>query len=209
MDRGHIGVDESGKGDFFGALVVAACYVGPEHLAELDGVQDSKELTDKKALSLAAAIERTCPHTVLVVKPKRYNEIYEEIKNLNRILEWGHAKVIEETLKKHPSELAISDQFADPRGLRRRLEQKGLAIELRSEVRAEADIAVAAASVLARAAFLRVLASLSSEFGMDLPKGASPPVIAAGKRFVSMHGAGRLGEVAKLHFKTTQTVLRG
>ncbi len=208
VDEGHIGVDESGKGDFFGPLVVAACYVGPEHLAELDGVMDSKKLTDKKALALARIIESTCPHTVLVVGPKRYNELYAEIKNLNRLLEWGHAKVIEEVLKQRPCKLAISDQFADPRGLRRKLTLKGLDVELRSEVRAEADIAVAAASILARAGFLRTLERLSGEFGMEIPKGASPPVIAAGKRFVQMHGASRLHEVAKMHFKTSAQVLR-
>lgn len=207
MDEGHIGVDESGKGDFFGPLVVAACFVGPEHLAELDGVMDSKKLTDKKALALARVIEKTCPHTVLIVGPKRYNEIYADIKNLNRLLEWGHAKVIEETLKKAPCDLVISDQFADPRGLKRKLELKGLKVNLRSEVRAEADIAVAAASILARAGFLRMMERLSGEFGMEIPKGASAAVITAGKRFVANHGRDRLHEVAKMHFKTAQQVL--
>ena len=107
MDEGHIGVDESGKGDFFGPLVVAGCYVGPEHMPDLDGVQDSKKLTDKKALELARNIRAVCPHEVLIIMPRRYNELYAESKNLNRWLEWGHAKVIEEGQGKEPFRLSI------------------------------------------------------------------------------------------------------
>lgn len=205
MDEGHIGVDESGKGDYFGPLVVAGCYVGPEHLANLEGVQDSKKLTDAKATSLARTIRETCPHTVLVIMPKRYNELYSEIKNLNRLLEWGHAKVIEEVLAQQPCELAISDRFADPRGLLSKLAKKNVKIRLESRVRAESDIAVAAASILARAEFLRRLKELSTEFQIELPKGATN-VIATGKRFVTVHTRDRLNEVAKLHFKTTQQI---
>jgi ribonuclease HIII len=206
MDSGHIGVDESGKGDFFGPLVVAACFVGPEHLAELEGVMDSKKLTDAKALQLAAQIQKYCPHTVLVIMPTRYNELYAEIKNLNRLLEWGHAKVIEEVLKQRPCDLAISDQFANPAGLIRKLKLKGVNVELKSMVRAESDIAVAAASILARAGFLKKLKQLGEEYKMDLPKGATN-VINPGKRFVQTHGADKLANVAKMHFKTAGQVL--
>lgn len=204
--EGHVGVDESGKGDFFGPLVIAACYVGPEHLAELDGVKDSKKLTDPMALRLSDIIRRTCPHAVIAIGPAKYNELYEKFRNLNKLLAWGHARSIENVLENQPCNLVISDQFADPAGLKRALFEKGRAVELRSMVRAEADIAVAAASILARAEFLRRLKRLGEEFGMDLPKGASSPVLDAGRRFVAKHGAGELGKVAKLHFKTTQSV---
>lgn len=207
MDEGHIGVDESGKGDFFGPLVVAACYVGPEHLAELEGVRDSKKLTDPVALRLADQIKRHCPHSVVAIGPAKYNELYESFRNLNRLLAWGHARAIENVLEQQPCDLVISDQFADPAGLKRQLFEKGKTIELRSVVRAESDIAVAAASVLARAEFLRRLKRLGEEIGIDLPKGASPAVIAAGKRVVQKGGTQALKQVAKLHFKTTQQVL--
>jgi ribonuclease HIII len=205
--EGHVGVDESGKGDFFGPLVIAACYVGPEHLAELEGVRDSKKLTDPVSLKLSTVIQRTCPHAVVAIGPAKYNELYEKFRNLNRLLAWGHARAIENVLAQQPSDLVISDQFADPAGLKRQLFEKGRTIRLHSMVRAEADIAVAAASILARAEFLRRLRRLSEEFGIDLPKGASSQVIDAGKRFVAKHGASELGKVAKLHFKTTQTVV--
>lgn len=207
MDDGHIGVDESGKGDYFGPLVIAACYVGPEHLAELDGVKDSKKLTDPVALRLAGRIKATCPHAIVSIGPTKYNELYAEIKNLNSLLSWGHARAIEEVLKKQPSQLVISDQFADPAGLKRRLFKLGREVELKSMVRAEADIAVAAASILARAEFLTRLKRLGEEIGIDLPKGASSQVIEVGRRVVAKDGQAGLGRVAKLHFKTTSSVM--
>src|SRR5438477_6975175 len=99
--EGHIGVDESGKGDYFGPLVIAACYVGPEHLAELEGVKDSKKLTDKMALSFSSVIKRTCPHAVIAIGPAKYNELYASMRNLNKLLAWGHARAIENVLEQH------------------------------------------------------------------------------------------------------------
>jgi ribonuclease HIII len=207
--EGHIGVDESGKGDFFGPLVVAACFVGPEHLAELEGVKDSKKLTDPVALRLSLVIQRTCPHSVIAIGPAKYNELYAKFQNLNKLLAWGHARAIENVLELRPCDLVISDQFADPAGLKRQLFERGRTITLQSMVRAEADIAVAAASILARAEFLRRLKRLGDEFATELPKGASQQVIDAGKRFVAKHGSGELSKVAKMHFKTALTVMGG
>lgn len=206
MDDGHIGVDESGKGDYFGPLVIAACYVGPEHLAELDGVKDSKKLTDKDALRLSDQIRRTCPHSIVAIGPTKYNELYAKMRNLNRLLSWGHAQAIQNVAEQQPCDLAISDQFGDPGYIRTLLKQKGVELKLEAMVRAESDLAVAAASILARAEFLRRLKRLGEEFGMELPKGATN-VIDPAKRFVAKHGEGALGNVAKLHFKTTDKVL--
>lgn len=206
MAEERIGVDESGKGDYFGPLVIAAVFVADWHYAELDGVMDSKKLTDKKALALSGVIKKTCPHAVIAIGPTKYNQLYAKIGNLNRLLEWGHARAIENVLEQQDCELVISDQFANPAGLKRALMAKGQQVRLESRVRAEADLAVAAASVLARAEFLRRLERLGDEAGFPIPKGAGPPVIAAGKRLVKELGASRLGDFAKLHFKTTQTV---
>jgi len=170
-------------------------------------VKDSKKLTDKSALKLADQIKRHCPHSVIAIGPAKYNELYERFRNLNRLLAWGHARAIENVLEQHPADLVISDQFADPAGLKRQLFEKGKSIELRSVVRAESDIAVAAASVLARAEFLHRLKRLGAEAGMELPKGASQMVVDAAKRLVQKNGRSALNQVAKLHFKTTQVVL--
>lgn len=206
MSESRIGVDESGKGDYFGPLVIAACYVGPEHYAVLTGVKDSKRLTDAQAIQLAGVIRQHCPHEVIGIGPAKYNELYAQFRNLNKLLAWGHARAIENTLEKAPAELVISDQFADPAGLKRALFERGKAVRLESRVRAESDLAVAAASILARAEFLLRLRRLGEQFGMTLPKGATA-VIGPAKQFVAKHGADRLGEVAKLHFKTTLQVL--
>jgi ribonuclease HIII len=207
MDSGHVGVDESGKGDFFGPLVIAACYVGPEHLAELEGVKDSKKLTDPVAHRLAAKIVRVCPQSIIAIGPAKYNELYAKFKNLNTLLAWGHARAIENVLELHPADLVISDQFAaGGAAVKRQLYEKGRSVEFRSMVRAEADIAVAAASVLARSEFVKRLERLSHEYQVELPKGATN-VIGAGKRFVARHGAEALVNVAKMHFKTSAQVL--
>jgi ribonuclease HIII len=209
MSQGRVGVDESGKGDFFGPLVVAACYVGPEHYAELEGVKDSKKLTDAQALALAEKIKKACPHSVILMNPTKYNELYAKIKNLNHLLAWGHAQAIENVLEKQPADLIISDQFAAGGNVvKSKLKELGRQAQFVSRVRAEADLAVAAASILARAEFLKRLKGLSQEFGIDLPKGATN-VIGTGKRFVATHGAENLPKVAKMHFKTSGQVLEG
>jgi ribonuclease HIII len=206
MMEDRIGVDESGKGDYFGPLVIAACFVGPEHLAELEGVKDSKKLTDKHALALSTNIRRSTPHTVIAIGPEKYNELYEKMLNLNSLLAWGHARAIENVLEQRECAVVISDQFAKPDTVTKRLLEKGKMVELRSMVRAEADMAVAAASVLARAEFLKRLRDLSEKWGVQLPKGAGPPVNDAGKRFVEKHGFDKLREVAKMHFRTTNSL---
>ncbi len=204
---GRIGVDESGKGDFFGPLVVAACYVGPEHVAELEGVRDSKKLTDAMALRLSDAIARTCPHSVISIGPEKYNELYAKFKNLNHLLAWGHARAIENVLEVQPSDLVISDQFAAGGALvKKALFERGKLVRFESRVRAEADLAVAAASILARAEFLRRLKALGVDYGMELPKGATN-VIGPGKRLVAAKGKEVLPMVAKMHFKTAGQVL--
>lgn len=203
----RVGVDESGKGDFFGPLVIAACYVGPEHLAELEGVKDSKKVTDPVAMRLAGQIKAVCPHSVIAIGPAKYNELYAKFRNLNKMLAWGHARAIENVLEVQPCEVVISDQFADPAGLKRALFEKGRSIELRSMVRAEADMAVAAASILARAEFLFRLKRLGQDIGVDLPKGASSQVIDAGVRIAKSLGPQALSGVAKTHFKTYGDVL--
>ena len=206
MNEGRIGVDESGKGDYFGPLVIAACYVAPYHEAELEGVKDSKKLTDRQSLALSDKIRAVCPHAIVSIGPTKYNELYAKIGNLNKLLEWGHARAIENVLEKQECSHVISDQFANPAGLKRALMQKGKEVHLESRVRAESDLAVAAASILARAEFLRRLRSLGETAGMELPKGAGPPVLIAGKKLVEMKGAAGLSEFAKLHFKTTQQI---
>lgn len=207
----RIGIDESGKGDYFGPLVIAAVFVDATTQGELKlmEVRDSKKISDGRILEMAPDIKTICPHSVIAIGPQKYNELYAKIKNLNRLLAWGHAKALENLLERVPCERAISDQFGNERLILNVLQEKGRKIVLEQRTKAESDLAVAAASILARAEFLLRLKRLSNEVGTTLPKGASPTVELAARMVIKKHGQARLGDVAKLHFKTTQAVLAG
>ena len=206
---GQIGIDESGKGDYFGPLVIAGVYVSHAQEAHLKalGVRDSKTLSDAKAMALAVQIRAQCPHAVVAIGPERYNALQTAMKNLNRMLAWGHARVLENLLEKVDCHRVVADQFGDERFLNNALMSKGRAVTLIQKPRAEEEVAVAAASILARAEFLRRLQELGTRYGVTLPKGASDAVIQAAKKFVEKYGGNELRQVAKLHFRTTMTVL--
>lgn len=206
---GTIGIDESGKGDYFGPLVIAGAHVTPDQEAQLRdlGVRDSKTCSDKRAQTLSTHIRTLCTTTLVTIGPERYNSLYTSLKNLNVLLAWGHARAIENLLETVTCEQVIADQFGNARFLNNALMQRGRAVKLIQKPRAEQEMAVAAASLVARAEFLHRLQDLSSRFALALPKGASPQVITAGKAMVERHGPDSLGQVAKLHFRTTQKVM--
>ncbi|MCY3553902.1 MAG: ribonuclease HIII [Gemmatimonadetes bacterium] len=211
----HIGTDESGKGDYFGPLVVGGVLVenGTRDRLVTLGIRDSKKLGDATCRKLAAEIRRICvgKYREVIIPPERYNTLYEEFRregrNLNHLLAWGHARTIESLLESAPCQLAVTDQFGNESYIRSRLMKKGREIELIQEHRGERYLAVAAASILARDRFLEYLERLSGEAGLILPKGAGAPVIAAGRKYVERHGVDRLHSVAKMHYKTTAQVV--
>ncbi len=207
--KGHLGTDESGKGDYFGPLVVAGLFLPAGQasvLAEL-GVRDSKKFADSRVQELAQLLKQGYHHSLVVIGPEKYNELYTKMRNLNRLLAWAHARVIENVLEKVDCRRVVTDQFGDKLYVLNALMKKGRQIELIQRPKAEQDMAVAAASILARAEFLRRLSYLSQEVGVDLPKGASPKVQEVGYQLVKKKGQERLQRVAKVHFKTTQKIL--
>jgi ribonuclease HIII len=206
---GRIGTDESGKGDFFGPLVVAAFFMpeGQEGVLRELGVKDSKRTSDARCREIADTLKKGYVHSVVAVGPEKYNDLYGKLRNLNRILAWAHARAIENILERVPAGKAVTDQFGDEKFVRNALLEKGREIELVQMPRAEDDPAVAAASILARAEFLTRLRSLSREVGTDLPKGASDLVEAAAVKLVREKGPDVLEKVAKTHFKTAARVL--
>ncbi len=209
--KGHIGTDESGKGDFFGPLVIAGFFMpdGQEGVLRELGVKDSKRTSDNRCREISGILRSNYTCAVVAIGPERYNELYDKFRNLNRLLAWGHARAIENILEKVDADRAITDQFGDKSLVLDALMKKGRSIELVQQPRAEEDMAVAAASILARAEFLDRLRSLSREAGVELPKGAAPIVEEAGVRLVKALGPDALGKYAKLHFKTTARVLAG
>lgn len=207
---GRIGTDESGKGDFFGPLIIAAFFLpeGQEGVLREIGVKDSKRTSDARCREIAEELKRGYPfHSIVAVGPERYNELYAKFRNLNRLLAWGHARAIENVLERVPAGKAVTDRFGDERFVRNALLKKGRSIELVQLPRAEEDPAVAAASILARAEFLARLRALSKEFGVELPKGASAMVEEVAVQLVRDAGPEVLDKAAKTHFKTTARVL--
>jgi ribonuclease HIII len=204
----HIGTDESGKGDFFGPLVIAGVMV-EENAAKIfldAGIKDSKKITDKKILTLEPIIKANSKYSVVAISNTRYNELYAKIKNLNKLLAWGHARVIENILELENCEYALSDKFGDESLIQSALMEKGKAIRLEQMVRAESDIAVAAASVLARATFIHKMDEMKNTYGITFPKGCAQQVKDTAAEFIQKHGKSRLHEVCKTHFKTYKEI---
>ncbi len=205
----RIGIDESGKGDYFGPMVAAGVYVdrGSELVLVKMGVVDSKRLSDARIVKLAAAIRSECPHSVVVIGPARYNQLYASMRNVNVMLAWAHARCLENVLTRVECGRAVSDQFGDESYLTQALMERGRQIELEQHPRAEADVAVAAASILARDEFVRRLSALSQQAGIELPKGASDPrIVAVASEIASKGGREALANYAKLHFRTTESL---
>jgi ribonuclease HIII len=212
MFEPHFGIDESGKGDFFGPLVISGVYVDRGIARQLldAGVQDSKRVgSDARIRTLAEIIQQAAiglTDTVLI-GPAKYNELYRKFGNLNSLLGWGHARVIENLLEKKPDcPRSLSDQFADAAVIERSLLAHGRKIRIEQRTKAESDIAVAAASILARKAFIDWLDRRGKALGLRLDRGVSPGVKETAKKIVETTGAAGLREVAKVHFRTAHEV---
>jgi ribonuclease HIII len=210
----HFGIDETGKGDFFGPLVVAGVYVNTDLAREFRelGIADSKRITsDARIRALAGAIRKTrAPSSLIMIKPLRYNELIHKFGNVNRLLAWGHARVIENLCDLVPEcPTALSDQFANPAVLQRAMQSKGSKLELRQQTKAESDPAVAAASILAREALINWFAQTAEADGEGepYPRGASALVKKRAVDLVRRRGRDFLPGVVKMHFKTAAEVL--
>jgi len=208
--KGHIGTDESGKGDYFGPLVTAGFFLpdGQEEILRELGVKDSKRVSDNRVQEISKQLRQEYKYSIVAIGPEKYNGLYQKMQNLNKILAWSHSRVIENILEEIPCSLAITDQFGDKLFVENALMKRGRHIELVQKTGAEEDMAVAAASILARAEFLRRLSLLSRELGIELPKGSSPRSDEVGVKLVELHGAGALNKAAKTHFKLTKRIMK-
>jgi ribonuclease HIII len=203
----RIGADESGKGDYFGPLVVGAFHLDEDTAASLEkaGIADSKSLTDSAILKLAGVLDKTGRGAVLRLMPAEYNPAWRKVGNLNVLLAQLHGRCVSALASKlGPAGAILVDEFARNNKPLVGAMPKGARVETRTK--GERDLAVAAASILARAAFLEGLRELEHDYGMKFPPGAGAPVLKAGRQFVKTFSADELGKVAKLHFKTTEKV---
>jgi ribonuclease HIII len=211
----HLGVDEVGKGDYFGPLVVVACFVNANFLSKVSslGIADSKKFSDSSIRRIYAEIKDYGEYYVSMVSPEEYNRDYTKIKNVSILLAKQHSKVIEmglEDLKKKGIECkqVVIDQFSSKKSrVVDELGPLGKGIEFIQFHKGESDVAVASASILARGIFLEEKDRMNKEYYFDFPKGASN-VIPQAKEFVKTHGSKELNKVAKISFKTTAKVLQ-
>jgi ribonuclease HIII len=218
----HAGSDESGKGDYFGPLVVCCAYTDGDLAAKMEemGVKDCKQMTDKAVLATGAKLRALLGpdgHAVVKMGPAAYNRLYAKMRNINRMLAWAHGVAIEELLTRRPGcPRVVVDQFAPTEAtILRALKEKGRAAKIEQRHKAESDIAVAAASVIAREIFLRDIMKMSDEvFGPpaegreNVPAGSSDPrVRKLAEEMVEKHGPVWLMNHAKAHFQTTDKVL--
>lgn len=210
----RIGTDEAGKGDYFGPLVIAGVLITEDKEQELSklGVRDSKTLREKTISNLAFDIRRILnreDYEVIWISPATYNILYQKLGNLNSILGWGHARAIENLLSTGKyCKVAIADQFGDQRYIENALMRKGREIELLQMPKAERDLAVAAASIIARDTFVCKLREIGERYGTVFPKGSSD-VVEFGKQFVKDYGVDALLHVAKIHFSITREITGG
>ena len=209
----HMGIDESGKGDFFGSLVACAVYVNPDlaHAMQDIGVKDCKQLTDKAVFFIGNKTRQLLGpkrFAMVAIGPEAYNRLYAKMRNVNTLLAWAHARCIENLMESVPDcPRAVADQFGAKQVIERALMKKGRSIKLEQRHKAESDIAVAAASVLAREAFLRGLGKLGETYGIQAHKGASEQVKASAIELVKKAGPEILLKTCKCHFRTADQVL--
>ncbi len=165
------------------------------------GIKDSKRVSDKKALELSLWISHNFVHSIVTIGPEKYNQLYSRIRNLNKLLAWGHSRVIENIAEENEVELVISDKFGRDDFIEKALMAKGRKLQIKQEVRAESIAQVAAASIIARAAFIRNMEKLSGLYGMEIPKGAGAPVDKVAAVLIERYGKEALDKIAKVHFK--------
>ncbi len=205
----HIGIDEAGKGDFFGPLCIAGLFADSEGIKELlkERVKDSKSIGDETVIKIAKRLKERFAHAIVTIFPERYNELYANFHNLNHLLAWGHATAIAEVVEKTGCKDVLIDRFGGEHLVENAVKKKNIDIRLTQRVRAEEDPVVAGASILARAAFLEGLKRTGVHLEINLPKGAGNPVLMMGRSLVRRYGPAILTKIAKLHFKTAQEIL--
>ncbi|MEK4433800.1 ribonuclease HIII [Paenibacillus sp. FSL K6-2862] len=208
--QNRVGIDESGKGDFFGPLVTAAFVIKnntQEKKLESLGIKDSKVLNDNKITELANELKKMGTYEIIMISPVKYNQLWAKMGNVNKLLAWSHARALENILLKENIDLAISDQFGDESLISDALLENGKRINLVQMHKAESDFAVAAASILARDTFVQKLKALEKKLGVILPKGASEKVIEQGVQIYKKFGKDKFSDIAKVHFKTYDKII--
>ncbi len=208
----YIGTDESGKGDYFGPLVIGAVYVDKKTSAELEkvGVKDSKLISDNGIKILEPKIKKIVEGNfeIIQINPEKYNQLYQSFKNLNKLMAWAHSKSIENLVLKSKCINVISDKFGNEKLISDELKKKQIEINHFQTAKGERFTAVAAASILARAKVIDWFYFKSKELGFDIPKGGGDTVNVAAKRVFNQFDDKYLMKMIKFHFKNSQSIFK-
>jgi len=208
----YIGTDESGKGDYFGPLVIAAVYIDGKTTLKLEdaGVKDSKLISDSNIKILEFKIKKIIGDNfeIIQINPEKYNKLYESFKNLNKIMGWAHSKAIENLLQKINCTNVISDKFGNEKLIKDELKKKNIDLNLYQTPKAERYTAVAAASILARAKVVDWFNIRSREVGFQIPKGGGASVNTSAKRVLHQFDDNYLMKMIKFHFKNSQSIFK-
>ena len=202
-----IGSDEAGKGDYFGPLTVCAVYADEKMFSELRaaGIKDSKKLTDKKIDEFKDIIIEICPYYCVVeVKNRQFNDMHAKVNNINEILAHAHAACIKNLYQKTKCENVLIDKFANEYRMENELRE--LPLHITQRPKAEQNIAVAAASILARYTYMTRLKSMSEEYGIDFCAGAGTQADICANKFAEIYGKDKLYDICKISYKNTQRV---
>jgi len=209
-----IGSDEVGTGDYFGPIVVSACYVSVDDvdfLVEL-GIKDSKKMTDSEIRNVVPKIIKRIPYHTFVLGNKQYNELYSSDMNMNKMKAILHNKVLSEFVRgdKYKYDHIVVDQFENPKSYYNHLKDSAFRVyNITFLTKAEDQcLSVACASIISRYVFLQEMDRMAKEMGMEIPKGASDIVDAVGKEIVNKFGRDKLNHIAKMNFKNTERILK-
>lgn len=208
-----VGSDEVGTGDYFGPIVVTACYVKKEDIEYLEklGVGDSKKIDDSKILKIAPEIAKKIKYRSVILNNKEYNERYNQNINMNKIKSIMHNKVLYQLMQeeKPTIDYIIVDEFAREARYYEYLKgineiQKGITFMTKAE---DKNLAVACGSIISRYLFLKEFDKICDSIHIPLPKGAGKDVDTIGEEIVEKYGKEKLNEIAKVNFKNTDRIL--
>lgn len=206
----YIGTDESGKGDYFGPLVIGAVFINKKTSTELEaiGVKDSKQISDSSIKILEPKIKKiiASDFEIIQINPEKYNQLYQSFRNLNKLMAWAHSKAIENLTQKINCVNVISDKFGNEKLIKSELSKKDIEINLFQTTKGERFTAVAAASILARAKVIDWFYFKSKEIGFEIPKGGSANVNSAAKRVLNQFDDKYLMKLIKFHFKNSKNI---
>ena len=210
----QIGSDEVGTGDFFGPMVICACYSNHDTMKVIEDykITDSKKMSDTKILQIIPSILKKVHFSCKIFKNEQYNNAINKGLNMNQIKALGHNYVLSKLHERCPYVKNIYvDQFTPEdkyfeylKVLSPEKVQKGIVFREKGELYFPS---VALASNIARYSFLQYMNELNAKYGVKIPLGAGKEVNEFAKKFIKKFGLEEFNKITKHNFKNYQEVL--